>query len=235
MTPENKEIFKKFSIEQKPNEACALLVLKDGVESLFICDNIAKNKTNSFILCPKSFALADNVGQVIGVVHSHPNGRPDPSEADRVACEAHGLPWHIYSVPLDTWCSFNPEGYVPPLVGRPFHFGVLDCFSLVRDYYKQVLNIEIKDFHRSDEDIFKTRSLYEENMEEANFKKVENLEKHDVILMQIGHRVPCHAAIYLGDDLILHHLRGCLSKRDVYGGIYKRTTRFFCRYFGDNK
>lgn len=236
MTPENKEGFRLFASSNYPNEVCALLVIQKGIETLFRCENIAKEKKSNFIISPESYAQADSLGEIVGIVHSHTTGRAKPSEADLVSCEAHGLPWVIYSTQYDSWYEFNPTGYRAGLVGRPFSYGVLDCFSLVRDYYKEKLSIEVMDFPRVDEDAFKKgQSLYEENLEQAGFKKVSELQKHDVILMQLGHKVPCHAAIYLGDDLILHHLRGRLSSRDVYGGLYKKTTRFFCRYFGVNK
>ncbi len=28
-----------------------------------------------------------------------------------------------------------------PLLGRPYQYGVSDCYTLVRDYYQSVLNI----------------------------------------------------------------------------------------------
>jgi cell wall-associated NlpC family hydrolase len=50
--------------------------------------------------------------------------------------------------------------------------------------------------------------------------------------MQIRARngVPNHAGIYLGDGLMLHHLYGRLSSRDLYGGWYLESTRAVLRY-----
>ena len=48
--------------------------------------------------------------------------------------------------------------------------------------------------------------------------------------MQVASPVPNHAAVYLGDGLILHHLQGRLSSRDVYGGYWQKITTHILRY-----
>ena len=42
--------------------------------------------------------------------------------------------------------------------------------------------------------------------------------------MQLESPVPNHAGIYLGDGVVLHHVQGRLSSRDVYGGYYQKVT-----------
>ena len=66
---------------------------------------------------------------------------------------------------------------------------------------------------------------------EAGFYPVHGeLEEGDVIIMQVRAYEPNHAAIYLGEGLMLHHLYGRLSSRDVYGGYWKDVTRIILRY-----
>ena len=52
-----------------------------------------------------------------------------------MACEASGLPWHIVGIPSEDWIRIEPTGFVAPLVGRGWSHGVLDCYSLVRDWF----------------------------------------------------------------------------------------------------
>ena len=42
--------------------------------------------------------------------------------------------------------------------------------------------------------------------------------------MHLEADVPNHAGIYLGDNVILHHVQGRLSSRDVYGGYFIQST-----------
>jgi cell wall-associated NlpC family hydrolase len=39
-------------------------------------------------------------------------------------------------------------------------------------------------------------------------------------LMQIRSKVPNHAAVYIGDGMIMHHMYKRLSTRDMYGGMW---------------
>lgn len=71
-------------------------------------------------------------------------------------------------------------------------------------------------------------NLYTEGFPEAGFVAVgtdAELQTGDVILMQIRSKngVPNHAAIYLGDGLILHHLHGRLSSRGCLWRLLARS------------
>ena len=48
--------------------------------------------------------------------------------------------------------------------------------------------------------------------------------------MQVGSPVINHAAIYIGDGMIIQHCAGRLSSRDVYGGGWRRATRKALRH-----
>jgi cell wall-associated NlpC family hydrolase len=51
-----------------------------------------------------------------------------------------------------------------------------------------------------------------------------DIERHDVILTRTGTRAAGHAAIYVGDNLILHHLTDQLSARCDYDDYWRRAT-----------
>jgi proteasome lid subunit RPN8/RPN11 len=212
-------------------ESCGLLVIKKGREVYLPCRNIAVG-SDQFVIHPEDYAAADAQGQIAAVVHSHPGLPPTPSQADRVACEASGLPWYIVGVPSDTWERMEPSGYVAPLVGRQWSHGVLDCYALVRDWHQLERGVVLPHFARFDEWWKRGENLYLENFAQAGFEVVdlEALQAGDCFLMQVLSPVPNHAAVYLGDGLILHHLQGRLSSRDVYGGYWQKVTTHVLRY-----
>jgi proteasome lid subunit RPN8/RPN11 len=217
-----------------PKECCGLIVAKRGKPVYWRCRNLAQ-KQSQFIMDPADFAAAEDAGDVIAVVHSHCNESANPSDADKVACEASGLPWHIVSIPTEQWGYIEPTGFKAPLVGRVFSHGVLDCYSLVVDWYNQELGIELMDFDRDESWWTKGRNMYMENFEKAGFVQLsddEPLQRGDGILMQIDADVANHAAIYLGDDIILQHLMNRLSGTTVYGGFWRKHTRCVVRYAG---
>jgi proteasome lid subunit RPN8/RPN11 len=205
-----------------PREACGLVVVVRGRARYWPCRNEAAG-TEHFVLAPADYAAAEDAGDVAAVFHSHPNAAPDPSQADRVACEASGLPWHIVGVPCGRWAQLQPTGYRAPLIGREFSHGVLDCYTLVRDYYAEVLGITLPDFERHENWWRQGKSLYVDNYAKAGFQRqLGEPRTHDLILIQVRANVPNHGAIYLGNDMLLHHLHGRLSCREPWGGYYKK-------------
>jgi len=217
-----------------PREACGLLVAHPGGKTAYRpCRNAAEAKsTDHFILHPEDYAAAEDSGKIVGVVHSHPDARPTPSMADRVACEATGMPWHIVSVPGEEWAQIIPEGYQAPLIGRIWCHGVLDCYGIVRDWYKWERGITLPDFAREDNWWHKGGNLYLENFSKAGFVRVMDgsIQHGDVLLMQVLANVTNHAAIYLDGGLILHHLHNRLSSREVFGGYYRKHCTHVLRY-----
>lgn len=219
-----------------PREACGLLVdVKDDLQYR-ACGNLAQG-TDHFILDPVDYAAADEAGTIIAIVHSHPDVSPKPSQADMVSCEASGLPWHIVSWPMKEWAYIQPEGYEAPLIGRVWSHGVLDCYALIRDWYRLTRQTEIMDFERRDDWWYHGENLYVDNFAKAGFVRITDgtMEEGDVLLMQVLANVPNHGAIYLGDGIILHHLHGRLSCREVYGGYYRKHTTHVLRYSGHDQ
>ena len=136
-----------------PLECCGL-VLKAGRREWYQpCRNTAASAEH-FVMSAEDYAAAEESGDIVAVVHSHPDAPAAPSEADRVACEASGLPWYIVAVEKSEngdvvageIRGFAPEGYRAPLLGRQFAHGVLDCYTLVRDWYARERDIVLPDF-----------------------------------------------------------------------------------------
>lgn len=233
MVDRNKRLFLEHARDVSPREACAVLIIEKGIETLVICKNKA-HSTDHFIIDKLEYSMAEDRGEVIGIVHSHPNRNPLPSEADKVACSARNIKWYIVGTITGEWFELEPNGYEAPLVGRQWGHGVLDCYSIIRDYYKKILQIDLPDFERDAEWWKKGGNLYADNFQKAGFFQTtfDSLKKHDVVLMQIDSPVINHGAVYLGDGLILHQLHKRLSSRDVYGGYWAKHTIKIVRFEG---
>lgn len=220
----------KIHVNSSPKrEICGFLVSHKRKILYVPCTNVSQGE-NEFVIDAEEYAEVSDKYEILAVVHSHVNTNPNPSQADLIAIEKHNLPFLIVNYPLNTWTFTEPSGYEAPLIGRQFVHGVTDCYAMLVDYYKRELGLDIKDYKRQQEWWAKGDNLYLENYEDAGFIKVDNLQKHDIIIMQIASFVPNHCAIYLGDNIILHHVMGKASSRDVYGGYWRKITSLIVRH-----
>jgi proteasome lid subunit RPN8/RPN11 len=215
-----------------PKEMCGVIHVVKGRKRFYACANIALTPDEHFILDPVDYIAAEDLGEIVAVVHSHPTSRPIASAADQLSCNATGLPWIIVNPKTEEWGYCEPSDFELPYVGREFVFGVVDCYSLCRDWYKREWGLRLDDFPRRDRFWERNENLYLDGYASQGFRQVpfNELQHGDAILMQLGAELPNHAAIYLGDQQILHHVQGRLSSRDVYGGYYVKSTAMVLRH-----
>jgi len=210
-------------------EVCGLVVSHRRKQMYLPCTNVAP-RDSDFAIDPAEYADACDKYKVVCVVHSHINVNPAPSQADLIEIERHQLPYLIMNYPLHTWTYTEPSGYVAPYVGRHFVHGITDCYAIWRDYYKRELGIEMIDYPRDVEWWNKGDNLYLDNYQAAGFVEVDSPQLHDIILMQVASQVPNHCAVYVADNVILHHVFGKASSRDVYGGYWRKITSKILRH-----
>ncbi len=65
-----------------PRGSCGLIVIRKGREKYLPCQNAAHG-TEHFIISAQDYAKAEEHGEIVAVVHSHPDAPATPSEADR--------------------------------------------------------------------------------------------------------------------------------------------------------
>lgn len=219
--------------EAFPKESCGVLQVIHGHLRYTRIRNAAERPEDDFVIHGGDFALAEEKGEIVGIVHSHPGVPPFPSECDLVNCERSGLPWVIVNWPTGAVYQFEPSGYEAPLVGRTFSYGTNDCYGLVCDWYLRERGITLPE---RDRDGFWWEKGDDRYMREfpQYFEQVslDRLERGDVILMNHNATVANHCAIWLGDGTILHHIMGRLSTVDLYGGYWMKATRAAFRYTG---
>lgn len=209
-----------------PREACGLVALIEGEAVYCRCANSAA-ESNRFRIPPAEYAAVEDRGAILAVVHSHPDGVARPSLADRFGCDRSGLPWVIVSWPQGAMTVIEPQHEVRPLLGREFAHGVVDCYTAIQDFYA-LHGIVLPAADRPDDWWLQGGDLYEDNVRAAGFIPLaegEPLQPGDVLFMGIRSPVSNHGAVYLGDNIIFHHLIDRLSEKTVYGEFFRKCTR----------
>ena len=215
-----------------PQEACGLVVLNEGELHYLPCQNIAATPTQFFEISPEDFISAEASGEIVAVVHSHPDsstekGLPYLSPAD-LACQRRlGLPfWLVCGGELQI---FRP---IAPLVGREFVNNRQDCRNIILDAY-MLSGVELPDNSVYEFEWFEHSNLYEEGLAALGFERLTDEQPPqlgDVLLFQIGANVANHAGVYLGNQQFIHHSQNRLSARAIYDGYWLHTTHSIWRF-----
>ena len=216
-------------------EVCGILLSINGEIVARSCRNISPVPHDGFYINAKDYLPFLKDKTLVGYYHSHTvkNGRgAQPSEPDKRICENIGLPCHIYSVHSKEFFVLVPSGYQMPLIGRSFCFGICDCYTLVEDYYKQTLNIEMPDVDRSIDNMINGLPSLMSYIKEAKCKIVDKPQEHDIVCMAVGSMTgQCnHVGIYLSDNRMLHQLRHKASEVVVYGGYWQKHNLHYVRH-----
>lgn len=218
--------FKGYAMRLAPQEACAL-ILADG--TLWAAKNIHPDPERFFTIEPEAWAAPQ---EVVAVLHSHTPGPdvdkkgnlvaplPHPSADDMNSQIASGLPWGIVLCNGEYAADpfwFGDQVPTAPLLGRPFQSGIWDCWSLIRDWYKETYDIVLHNEGRNDKwwDEENPPNFYDQ-FEQAGFVRVQRGNqpmRGDVFVCKVHSPVYNHGGVYLGEGTILHHLAFQLSVR----------------------
>ncbi|HFW3715374.1 TPA: C40 family peptidase [Salmonella enterica subsp. enterica serovar 6,7:y:-] len=209
-----------------PAESCGYVVRTAQGEQYFPCENLSAEPTQYFCIAPEDYLKAQAAGDVVALVHSHPDGGPYLSSGDRTLQLQTALPWWLV-------CDDKIHKFrcVPHLTGRRFAHGVYDCYTLFRDAY-HLVGIEMPDFRREEDWWNKGQDLYLDNLEMTGFYRVsaDRAQPGDVLICCFGSPVANHAAIYCGNGELLHHIPDQLSKRERYTDKWQRRTHSVWRH-----
>ena len=230
-----------------PEECCGVIVNNRYIP----CKNDSADPENTFKINQLDLDRAEDLGHISAYVHSHPNGSARPSDYDKLKIEQFEKPWIICSFPDCEFTENYPCGYKPPLIGRNFYHGWQDCYSLLRDFYSRELGIELSNFERKDNwwEDKDSPSLYVENFASEGFVQVDlsDIQYGDIMLFSIRSSHTNHAAIYLGSNdqlkseksekcvgsaIMLHHLYGKLSNRELISSFWIDRLTHVIRYRG---
>jgi proteasome lid subunit RPN8/RPN11 len=230
----NLDLLYKHVLACYPQEACGIVL-----DNVFIpLENIADNPGDSFRISADYYEQYQDTMQAVIHSHTHIEHELDPrtpSLEDMKGADATDIPWgivHCDGTNLSEILWFNTTE-VPPLLNRPYIPNVYDCFTLVRDFYRQEYDIDLGLHPRPAKwdswdisYIWKWMEIWKDifiPLEEEDVPRY-----GDVVLFHIGSTYPTHLGICISDETMIHHLYNKYScedkihrwKRQI-GGIYR--------------
>lgn len=120
------------------------------------------------------------------------------------------------------------------LLGRKFIHGRHDCYDLIRRFYFDNYNIELRNYARPDTWWETDANLYMDSFRDEGFSVFDGPPQQwlpgDLILMAIRSRIANHAGVLVKNGHILHHLWGRSSVVEQYRGLTRNTTTAILRH-----
>ena len=216
-------------------------------------DQVADNSRAGFRIDRAALRrLEETHGALLAAVHTRSATGDDdadrllfiPSAAEMRAQAALAVPFGVVvcdrSRCIDRFW-FGDQCPTLPLLNRPFRHGVTDCYSLIRDFYRQDRNVLLPDYPRDWDWWIQGLDLYRAGFEEAGFRAIDpaDADDADAVMFQMRSKVPNHAAVLLGGGYMLHHPAGVrpydpfrVSYREPLAR-WKRHVTHWVRYEGD--
>lgn len=228
-----KNFIKSQSIKDYPNETCGFIVRKNEKFICLPCKNISKTPKDNFHINSTEFLKIKNIyNNIYYIYHSHVENENDYfSDQDKTCAENLNIPIILYHLKKNLFKIYSPLEISKNYIGRFYEYKKYDCFTLIKDFYKNEKNINLNiDYSENLNEINvkeKILSYYNIN----NLKIVDSKEKlmlHDILFLY-GQGTK-HLALYLGEDKILHQPMFGFSKIENYCNFYKRHTDLILRY-----
>ncbi len=231
MTLKVRRQIKEFSLQNKNEESCGVIIHKDGNYNAILCRNLAENRKYNFVVDPKDYFKASKMGQICCIFHSQTS--IIPSELDIINSKGHNIPSLIYSIDKDDFTFLDPSNLtLNKYIGRNFELGKNDCLTLVQDYYKNELNINISNFDRNSAFSELDSDIIIKSYKNEGFKIIEldEINKYDLIGFRFKNKNIHHLAVYLGQNLFLHHQGNKYSNVEIFTKEYKKRAELILRH-----
>lgn len=216
---------KRHALECYPNECCGFISKGEYIPLV----NYHDEPNNNFLIDHMDYLKHE--GEIDFVIHSHVNGRECPSASDMKAQISSKVPWGLVftngqtvSDPIFWGDQLDPA----PLEGRPYISGVYDCLGLARDYHR--LHGKFMPNAPRDEDWDDHFDMFDIYLKEHADVIIpihqSELQPGDLLLMKIRGNFLNHVGIYVGDELLLHHLRNRASCKEPISRYFKFTKMY---------
>tara|TARA_B100000131_G_C18107455_1_gene608430 strand:- start:530 stop:1381 length:852 start_codon:yes stop_codon:yes gene_type:complete len=222
LTEEIKNKIISHSKREYPNECGGIILTSIDEDVTMVNDSLTVIESKNLSSNPQEeFVMAKELinryhSNIKFIYHSHTKGQKSFSTRDKMVSEKLEVPLVLFDHKNKTFDFYYPNGFIPSLTGRSWEdtnsCNKIGCFSVVSDYYKKILKIEMSDYEKieivknvnlsesdittmlagtkSNKRLMEMINAYRENqsfdlyLEQNSFVEVSDLKKHDIIGMK---------------------------------------------------
>lgn len=214
LTVEQKQQIKQLAADNPHEESCGF-VLENG--DVIAVKNIHTEKEFNFKIDGNDYLKWDKEG-IKGIWHSHTIDS-DFSPTDQMVMRCDTLPWAVYCISKNTFTEADLSKPAP-LLGRPFIYGVWDCYSLTTDFVKEA-GVILPPWKRGPYGEWEQPGFFEfdNNWDKYNTIDVtkKKYQKYDIVLMNLGSIKghTDHIGVFMDEGrTLLHHPYNGLSRKN---------------------
>lgn len=237
LTSKQWEAIEKHTLERYPEEMCGFLTETDFIP----VSNIAENPKASFTISAED--RVKYLNSAIAIVHSHTKDPREPelfdlrtpSFSDFKNQQKTNLPWLIVgceSISVSSPLQF-PRIPNNEYLGRRFQWFVNDCYSLVQDFYKFNLGIELPNavVETDYKEIRSSEDLFEPYILEFGFVEIllEDIQEGDLIILDNRGIANNHLGIYTQGQILHQDLLSVQVPFETFLGRIKKVLHYAAR------
>jgi proteasome lid subunit RPN8/RPN11 len=226
LTKKQRTAIRKLACKNPTEETCGF-VLTDG--SVIQVNNVADDRHTTFSINPQDYAKYDD--QITGIWHTHLE-LAGFSPLDQQVLMTDTLPWAVYCLADNSFheCDFTT---VAPFLGRPFIFGLYDCYSLISDKLHE-MEVELPPWPRGTWGEWDTPGFNPFDMAWPEIgEPVYNgkYQEGDILLLNLGNHPghTDHVGVFLDRRTFLHHPAQHKSRKQLFGSYWERRLNWVIR------
>lgn len=183
LTDKQKATIKEKAVKNLEEETCGFILENDEVIEV---PNTHEERKNNFRIDSSEIIKYEEYG-IKGIWHTHLT-EENFSPKDQTVMRSDTLPWAIYCIATNkfTEADFSKTA---PFIGRPFIYGIWDCYALVRDYLAEI-DIELPDWKRGAYGEWEEPTFREFDNNWVNYDMIpindKHYQKYDIACMNLG-------------------------------------------------
>ena len=195
----------KSHAEQDTSRECCGFIFKDNI---LRCNNRSEKPARHFTISPFDYIKAAKKGKIKAVYHSHVSENQNFSIRDKQMSRGHNIPFVLYHLKTKNFLCYDPKKERIVDISKKFVLGKSDCYTLVKDYYKD-LGIELAGTNNLGENWLKKNPNLIEDLFELN--KTDSEDEEAYYEKKVNQKVEMVKDFYSGSELPISRIDWCVS------------------------